>query len=104
MRSPPSRRSTQVVLTWLISTLGIASTPQQSTRILDAARAGPERIAINDNRVAAGTVRGAVLTVHVEARRGQWHPDPDADPGVIVEAFGMEGASLQIPLSGFACS
>jgi FtsP/CotA-like multicopper oxidase with cupredoxin domain len=59
--------------------------------------ATPERIAINDNRLAAGTLAGGTLTVHLEAREGDWHPDADTDPGVKVFAFALEGGPLQIP-------
>ncbi|MGQ0650103.1 MAG: hypothetical protein ACT4P7_21340 [Gemmatimonadaceae bacterium] len=37
-----------------------------------------ERIAINDNRIAAGTLRDGVLTVRLEARAGEWQPDREA--------------------------
>src|SRR5688572_2199986 len=55
------------------------------------------RITTNDNRVAAGVLRDGVLTVKLEIRRGQWHPDGDTDRGVPVLAFGEEGKGLQIP-------
>jgi FtsP/CotA-like multicopper oxidase with cupredoxin domain len=58
---------------------------------------GPERIAINDNRTAAGTLSGSTLNVRLEVRAGEWHPDGDSDPGTNVLAFALEGASLQIP-------
>jgi len=56
-----------------------------------------ERIAINDNRSAAGIVRGNVLTIHLEAREGLWHPDGDAEPGIVVRAFAEKGKGLQVP-------
>ena len=56
-----------------------------------------ERIAINDNRAAAGTLRDGVLTIRVEARLGDWRPDGDADPGITVAAFAEEGKPPQIP-------
>ena len=56
-----------------------------------------ERIALNDNRTAAGTLRDGVLTVRLEARTGEWHPDGDASPGIIVRAFAEEGKPSQIP-------
>lgn len=56
-----------------------------------------ERIAINDNRVAGGTLDRGVLTIRLQAREGEWHPDRDSDPGVMVLAFGEEGKALQIP-------
>ena len=57
----------------------------------------PERIAINDNRTVAGTLAGGTLTVHLEAREGDWHPDADTDPGIKVFAFAVEGGPLLIP-------
>jgi FtsP/CotA-like multicopper oxidase with cupredoxin domain len=57
----------------------------------------PEPIAINDNRTAAGTLDGTTLTVRLETREGEWHPDGDNDPGVRVLAFALEGGPLQIP-------
>ena len=62
-----------------------------------AASAGAERISINDNRKAAGTLNSNVLTVRLEARVGQWHPDKDSDPGIMMKAFAVEGGPLQIP-------
>ena len=56
-----------------------------------------ETIAINDNRAAAGSLDGATLTVRLETREGEWHPDRDADPGIKVLAFALEGGPLQIP-------
>ena len=56
-----------------------------------------ERIAINDNRVAAGSLRDGVLTIRLEVRAGEWHPDGDNDPGILVHAIGEEGKPLQIP-------
>jgi manganese oxidase len=66
---------------------------------LDAAArpAAPERIAINDNRTAAGSLEANTLTVRLEVRAGDWHPDGDADPGINVLAFAREGAPAQIP-------
>lgn len=61
-----------------------------------SARSG-ERIAINDNRTSAGVLRDGVLTVHLDARDGEWHPDADAGPSVVVRAFAVEGGPLQIP-------
>ncbi len=57
----------------------------------------PERIAINDNRTAAGTLAAGSLTLNLDARVGMWHPDRDVDPGVAVKAFGVAGGPLQIP-------
>ena len=56
-----------------------------------------EAIAINDNRAAAGSLEGTTLTVRLETREGEWHPDSDGDPGIKVLAFALEGGPLQIP-------
>jgi FtsP/CotA-like multicopper oxidase with cupredoxin domain len=59
--------------------------------------AAPERITINDNRSSAGVLRDGVLTLRLEAREGEWHPDRDSDPGILVRAFAEEGKSLLVP-------
>lgn len=56
-----------------------------------------EQIAANDNRQGTGTLANGVLTIRIEARAGEWHPDGDNNPGIHVNAFGVEGAPLQIP-------
>lgn len=56
-----------------------------------------ERVAINDNRTSAGVMQNGILTVRLDARAGDWHPDRDTDPGLNVHAFGELGKSLQIP-------
>ena len=56
-----------------------------------------ERVAVNDNRVAAGTLENGVLTVRLDARMGQWRPDGETDPAIVIRAFAEEGKALQIP-------
>src|SRR6185369_3391398 len=56
-----------------------------------------EHISINDNRQPAGHLAGELLTLRLEARTGQWFPDGDDQPGLVVRAFALEGAGLQIP-------
>jgi FtsP/CotA-like multicopper oxidase with cupredoxin domain len=62
-----------------------------------AAQPAPERIQINDNRRAAGTLDGGTRTIRLEARRGEWRPDGDAAPAVTVRAFAESGGPLQVP-------
>jgi FtsP/CotA-like multicopper oxidase with cupredoxin domain len=57
----------------------------------------PERTLANDNRTPAGSFRDGVLTVHLEARVGEWHPDGDAAPGADLPAFAEAGKAPQIP-------
>jgi FtsP/CotA-like multicopper oxidase with cupredoxin domain len=56
-----------------------------------------ERVAINDNRTPAGTLRDGVLTIRLEAREGDWHPDADSARGLTVRAFAEQGRPLSIP-------
>ena len=56
-----------------------------------------DRIAINDNRVTGGKLENGVLTIRLDARTGDWHPDGDSDRGITVRAFAEEGKAPQIP-------
>ncbi len=76
-----------------VSAAAVAST----TFAADKTSPSLETIAINDNRTPAGTLDGMTLTVRLETREGEWHPDRDQDPGVAVRAFALEGGPLQIP-------
>ncbi len=56
-----------------------------------------ERISINDNRRSAGALAAGVLTLRLEVREGEWRPDGDSAPAVVVRAFAEEGKALQVP-------
>jgi FtsP/CotA-like multicopper oxidase with cupredoxin domain len=56
----------------------------------------PDRVLPNDNRRPAGTVRGGVLTLRLEARIAAWQPEPDG-PALPVYAFAEEGRAPLIP-------
>ena len=77
----------------------MASLLVASTSGAPALRTTPavERIAVNDNQAAAGVLRDGVLTIHLEARDGEWHPDRDSDPSLVVRAFAEKGKGLLIP-------
>ena len=66
----------------------------------DASR-GPhaplERVTINENRSPAGVLRAGVLTVDLEAREGEWHPDADSAAGIRVRAFAERGTRASVP-------
>jgi FtsP/CotA-like multicopper oxidase with cupredoxin domain len=51
----------------------------------------------NDNRTPAGTLRNGVLTLRLEVREGEWHPDKDSDPGLVLRAFAEVGKPPTIP-------
>jgi manganese oxidase len=56
-----------------------------------------EQIAPNDNAHRAGHLAKGVLTVSLEARRGEWHPEESGGPTISVAAFSVAGAPLQTP-------
>ena len=84
-----------LVLSLVAAGIGLASSGRAPSSA--DSQLAPDRVAINDNRLAAGQLAGGTLTIHLEARAGEWHPDGEASPGVVVKAFGVEGGALQIP-------
>src|SRR5262245_4650199 len=64
---------------------------------LAGAHGWTEDTAPNDNRTPAGSLRGNLLTLRIEARMGVWHPNGDDAPGATIPAFGEAGRALQIP-------
>src|SRR5215831_9117716 len=88
--------STKMIFLWMGVIFGPISLPGWSQTAKPAAES-PRRVTINDNRVPSGTLVGRTLTIHLEARSGEWHPDGDSDPGIVVKAFAIEGGQAQIP-------
>jgi manganese oxidase len=56
-----------------------------------------EQIAPNDNTHRAGHLEKGVLTVALEARNGEWHPEEGDGPTYAVAAFSVAGGALQNP-------
>jgi FtsP/CotA-like multicopper oxidase with cupredoxin domain len=56
-----------------------------------------ESIASNDNRKAAGTLSGDVLTIRLEARAGMLYPEGPTGVGVPAFAWSEAGGELQTP-------
>jgi hypothetical protein len=50
-----------------------------------------DRVRPNDNRAPAGVLRNGILTLRLEARVAEWHPDGDENPGALVPAFAVDG-------------
>ena len=51
----------------------------------------------NDNREAAGTLRGNVLTVRLVVRMARWYPEGADGPSIDVAALAEEGRAPRIP-------
>jgi FtsP/CotA-like multicopper oxidase with cupredoxin domain len=56
-----------------------------------------ERIHANDNSRSAGRRSESGVELRLEAREGDWYPDGEQRPGIVVRAFGLEGGPLQSP-------
>jgi hypothetical protein len=60
-------------------------------------RIAPEGAVANDNRSSAGTLRGDVLTLRLEARQVEWRPEGDSRPGIVLRAFAEAGKPASVP-------
>jgi FtsP/CotA-like multicopper oxidase with cupredoxin domain len=56
-----------------------------------------EQVRTHDNQSPAGELRGGVLTVHLEVREAEWHPDRDSARGIVVRAFAEAGKTALVP-------
>src|ERR1051325_1867645 len=54
-------------------------------------------IRANHNDRPAGAVADGVLTLHLAARAGLWHPEAENGIGIPVQAFAEEGRALENP-------
>jgi FtsP/CotA-like multicopper oxidase with cupredoxin domain len=76
----------------------LASTSSHSIRqYVVAGESRSEQTVVNDNRRPAGSASGRTVTIHLDIRRGVWHPTRDDGPGVSVNAFAEEGKPLTVP-------
>ncbi len=48
-------------------------------------------IVANDNRAPAGRLESGVLTLHLELREGQWHPEAEDGRAITIYSFAEEG-------------
>jgi FtsP/CotA-like multicopper oxidase with cupredoxin domain len=69
----------------------------QDTAVSKAPPATLLRIEANPNLSPAGKLRDGVLTIRLEIRAGDWYPEAETGPSVVVQAFAEEGRPLQIP-------
>jgi len=79
-----------LVLVWLMAAAVVAG-----ARANDAP--GIPRIVTHDNTEASGRLENGLLTLRLEIREGEWHPDADDGPGMPIFAFAEEGKSPSIP-------
>src|SRR5437879_1020355 len=58
---------------------------------------GLSTISANDNRTPAGVLRAGVLSLSLELRKGNWHPEREDGETIAAYAFGESGKALQVP-------
>jgi len=96
------QRFIAIVVAVLFLSAGCIRAQEAGPRAPDAATtkapgASLPRIEENRNLAPAGELRDRVLTVRLEIREGEWYPEAETGPAVVVQAFGEEGRALQIP-------
>ena len=83
-----------VLLFSVVASLG-AALPQPR---VDRSRLGvPDRIAANDNRHPAGTLRDGKLELKLEVVNAEWFPEAESGPSVVMQAFREDGRAPEIP-------
>src|SRR5829696_8393695 len=90
MRTPHSSGAA-VALALLFLPISVTPADAESLTAPDA------RIAPNDNRRSAGTLREGVLTVRIDARDGTWRPEGPNGPSIAVAAFAEAGKTATTP-------
>ena len=71
---------------------GFNPAPASGARL---AMTGP--VVVNDNTRPAGVLRDGTLTLRLRAAAGRWQPEGPDGPALTVDAFGEEGADLNVP-------
>lgn len=69
--------------------------PIQAAQLSSAIVSGSTQA--NANRISAGELKNGCLTLHLELRKGEWHPEAEIGPGLKVYAFAEEGKAPQVP-------
>lgn len=82
---------------WLLPLAGALSHSQHNRQPSVDVETAVSRVVVNDNRHSAGSLHGGVLTVRLDARLGDWHPDGEDAPGATVPAFAETGHAARIP-------
>lgn len=57
----------------------------------------PQRVAANDNRRPAGTLRDGKLELKLDVVEAQWFPEAESGPSVMMQAFAEVGRAPEIP-------
>src|SRR5688500_14109084 len=96
MRSQLRRVTGPALAVVLMAGIVHTATIHQQGQNSRSSGAPSDRIVANDNRIPAGTLADSTLTVRLEARVGQWHPDGHGNPGVAVKACRFVGPTIRV--------
>ncbi len=96
--SPPAALPPVFTLPFLV---GIVVQPQLVASLprlpLPVPAVSAQRVLVNDNRSAAGTRTGNVLTLALDVIESAWRPEGDTDPEVPILAFAERGQTPRVP-------
>src|SRR5438270_7344669 len=85
--------STIVLLATISASLGVGAPPRNAT----PTRVPLQKIAANDNRRAAGTVKDGKLELKLDIVNARWFPESDSGPSVVMQAFAEVGRQPEVP-------
>ena len=74
-----------------------AAVPVISQNVSPTAAPVAVPIVANDNRVPSGLLKDGVLTLSLELRKGNWHPEREDGDAIPAYAFCESGKPLQVP-------
>jgi manganese oxidase len=86
-----------VPLSLALLLLAAPAFPQPLDDLLAPGPSGLPVVSANDNRSAAGALRGGVRIVDLEVVRADWRPEADDGPGLRVAAVAERGRAPRIP-------
>jgi FtsP/CotA-like multicopper oxidase with cupredoxin domain len=90
-------RSSVISVTMALALICLGCVHAQEPARATTPQAALPRIEANRNLSSAGQMQEGVLRVRLEIREGDWYPEEQTAPSVVVQAFGEEGRALQIP-------
>src|SRR5712671_3541010 len=83
-----------ILLSSLFAPIGLGH-PHSAGR--DAPGPALARIATNDNRHTAGTLRDGKLELKLDIVKAQWFPEADSGLSVTIQAFAEDGRAPEVP-------
>ncbi len=98
----PARASVGVVASLALLAMPDSPMRAQSAMSISASAPGstapvPETARPNDNRRAAGVMRGDTLVVHLDIRMARWYPESDSGAFITAAIMGEAGQAPQVP-------